>query len=367
MKATAIDTAKRLMSKRNFGTAIRILQSHEENYMDSFEFYCTLAIACLYAGDIGTANSNFEIARKMKVSDVNLLLGQAAVFLRHCDTERAIHYYLDVLELEPENKTAKAALEFIRTDGSAENICRWVDSGKIEKFYPSLGVNVDLIAKLVLSAIIGICFGYFVVNLLVPKNSFNGPRDDLSSLALTVSERKNAGDPREDVPANIKSEYIYSDAEIAKIYNNAAEYFHKFNDNACQVELNKILNSNAVPSIKKKARLFMNYLSEPGFDNLKQNYDYQTVEKAPELYLDCFADWSGRIANVEQTEDSIKFILLVGYEDQKNVLGSVPVKLDFIPVPELDPAKPVRVLGRITTDSGRITLKGKSVFQSVKE
>ena len=90
MKKSAIETAKSLMARRDFGNAIKVLQSRSENYEESFDYYCTLGTACLYIGDAGSANYNFECARKIKMNDVSLLLGQAAIFLRRGDTERAV-------------------------------------------------------------------------------------------------------------------------------------------------------------------------------------------------------------------------------------------------------------------------------------
>nr|WP_318659661.1 hypothetical protein [uncultured Treponema sp.] len=362
MAYSTIETAKRLMARRDFGSAIKLLQSKAEVYEASFDYYCTLGIACLYIGDSGAANFNFEQARKIKIQDSNLLLGQAAIFLRRGETDRAIQYYLDIQVFDPQNPIAKAALEFIRTNGDYETICRWADSGKLEQFYPPLEFNPKIIGYAACAVALGIIFGISLVNIFTAKNVFQSKRADLSELVLTAEEQKH---PQEkDVSKNLVR-FIMSDREIKKSYTKAAEAFHNYNDNAAQVEINRILNSNASAGIRQKARLLMEYLQEPTFDSLKENYEIEKVKETPELYLDCFVDWSGRIANVEQSENYMEFTLLVGYEDQKNVSGTVIVKLDYIPVPELDGAKPVRVLGRISLDGDKIYLRGKSVYQNI--
>ena len=109
----------------------------------------------------------------------------------------------------------------------------------------------------------------------------------------------------------------------------------------------------------------MGYLKEPAFDSLKENFSIEQVNKDPLLYIDCFVDWSGRISNEVKTENSEKFTFLVGYEDLKNVQGVVDVQLDFLPVPELDSSRPVRILGRICSDGGKIYLRCKSVYQNI--
>src|SRR5574344_912853 len=140
MSRSVLDTAHTLIKRRKFSSAITMLESSSESYINDFDYYLTLAISCLYVGDVGNAFSYFGKAREIKLTDTNLLLGQAAIFLRRGDTDRAVQYYLDVLNNEPANETALAAMEFIRRDGDYSTICKWVDSGKIERFYPPLGV-----------------------------------------------------------------------------------------------------------------------------------------------------------------------------------------------------------------------------------
>lgn len=362
MTQSVIDTAKRLMARRDFGNAIKVLQGRADMYEESFEYNCLYGTACLYVGDSGAANFYYERARKIKLNDSNLLLGQAAIFLKRGDTERAVQYYLDILDFDPENEVAKEALDFIRFNGDYETICRYVDSGKIEKFYPPLGFNPKFFSIITFAAALGILFGIFIVNIFTARNIMQSPRADLTDLALSVEEQRH---PQEkDISENVVR-YILSDRQIKDAYFKASKSFHDFNDNAAQVEINRILNSNASNGIRQKARLLMDYLTEPTFDSLKQNYPIEAVKDDPALYLDCFVDWSGRIANIERTENSMQFTLLVGYEDQKNVAGTVNVKLGYIPQPELDGSKPVRVLGKVSLDGDKIYLKGKSVYQNI--
>ena len=106
------------MRRRHFATAIKRLEAKQEIYDENFEYYLTLGIACLYVGDIGASSSYFQLARRIKLTDTRLLLGQAAIFLRRGDTARALQYYLEIKENDPLNKTADDAMEFIRVNGN---------------------------------------------------------------------------------------------------------------------------------------------------------------------------------------------------------------------------------------------------------
>ena len=103
MAKDALSLAWSDMKCRHFATAIKRLESRADVYEENFEYYLTLGIACLYVGDIGASSSYFQMARKIKLTDTRLLIGQAAIFLRRGDTARAIQYYLEILGNAPQN------------------------------------------------------------------------------------------------------------------------------------------------------------------------------------------------------------------------------------------------------------------------
>ena len=90
MAQDVLTIAWKFMRRRQFATAIKLLESRQDTYVGNFEFYIALGIACLYVGDIGSSVTYFQQARKDKLTDTRLLLGQAAIFLRRGDTDRAL-------------------------------------------------------------------------------------------------------------------------------------------------------------------------------------------------------------------------------------------------------------------------------------
>lgn len=344
---SAIDQARYLMRCRNFAAAIQVLNEKRQVYEESFDYNYTLGLAFLYAGDTGSAAQSFEAARKIKINDANLLLSQAAIHLRRGNTDRAVQYYLDILDLDPNNKDAKRALEFVRTHGDYEEICRWVDDGRIELYYPPLGSNPKKIRALALALGLGALVGALAA-LVWPRDFLKSERADLSSLVLTASDGSNGRD-------------------VKNAYNQALRFFDERRDNAAQREVNRVLNSSASSGLKQKARMLMGYFEAPSFDSLRDNYSCKDVAAEPSLYLDCYVDWSGRVANLVQGENSLFFDLLVGYEDLKSIEEIVRVEFDFLPERALDPEKPVRVLGKVGVDGNKVALKGRSLYQSVKD
>ncbi|MBQ6781758.1 MAG: hypothetical protein IJP62_11110 [Treponema sp.] len=365
MKKSALETAQELLKRRNFSKAITVLEGASENYRESFDYYLTAGTACLYLGDYGNANSYFNQARKIRMTETNLLLGQAVLYLRRGDTDRSLQYYLDILDNDPENKIAIKAMEFIRTQGNYETICNWVDSGRIQQFYPPLGVNPSKIMRIVFSAVAGVCIGLCLIYLLRPQQfSDSGKRADLSALVLSADEMKN---PQEKDLSGGVYHYIMSDKEIRAAYDDARQYFQDSRDNAARVEVNRILNSNAAVSLRQKANLLQTYFEDPTFDTLTDNYTYAQVASDPILYLGCWVAWSGRITNAVAEDGSYRCDLLVGYEDLQRVDGIVPLFFSVAPVPEIDGSRSVRVLAKIGMENGNLALLGRSVYQPLQK
>ena len=363
MRRDVLDAAQSLMNRRQFNKAIIMLESRRDFYEGVFDYYLILAVACLYAGDTGAASSYFQRARKIKLTSTTLLIGQAAIFLKRGDTARAIQYYMEVLDNEPANKIALSALEFIRESGDYGTICRWVDTGKIEQFYPPLGVNPLKIAGIVLpiaACILGVFVVFTVSTHIHPP--VTGSRADLSSLVLSVDERKNAEAAASDAGTH---KYTLSARQISSSYEKALSYFQDYRDNAAQVEINRILNSNASNLVKRNAHTLMGYIEEPSFDTVKDSPSYQDVQAAPELYMDCWVVWSGRISDAVQEGSAYSCNLLVGYETMQKIEGIVPLKFAVPPV--LESAKPLRVLAKISSDGGKLCLIGRAVHQDVKD
>lgn len=361
MRQDSLTIAWKYMSRRRFSAAIKLLEDKADTYEEHFEYYLKLGIACLYIGDIGAASSYFQHARRIRMGNSDLLLGQAAIFLRRGETDRALQYYLEIKENDPQNKTADAAIEFIRQHGDYDTICRWVDTGRIEAFYPPLGVNTAKIWGIILpfaACILG-CALFFI--LFPAKKPYLPSRADLGALELSDEEKKSARES--DLSTQVFS-IILSDKEITKTFDTAMRYFQEGRDNASQLEVNKILNSNASAAIKQKARVLSTYYEIPDFDTIRDVPDFASVRENPSLYNSCWVSWGGKISNVNIYEDSsYSCDLLVGDESLRHYEGSAAVTFEAVPNVEND--QYVKILGQIIVSDGGVVIKGRSIYQQV--
>lgn len=358
--AGPLKIAGRLLRARKFFNVITLLEQHEDDYRDSIDFYYYLGTACLYQDDRAGANSYFDAARRLTVSDPRIILAQAALFLRRGETDRAINYYLDVLDIEPKNKTALKALSVIEQKSkSSELLHEFISSGGARKFYPSLGLHPFLKFLLVLVCVMVVGYGGFLTARFYKIANPSQPRADLSAFALSVDQRNNA--LQEDLSGEAYH-YIWNIRQVNEIYDAACSLFLQHRDNAAQIEFNRILHSNASTAIKQNARMLMDYLQEPTFDSFTDNIPYLQVITEPHLYVDCWVVWKGRITNAQSSEEGFSCDLLVGYENLQRVEGIVP--LVFEHAMDIDATLPLQVLGRIgVREDGKLFVQGKSVYQ----
>ncbi len=357
MGMTPLEKAKKLLSARRFPAVVELLEPLIMDYSDSFQFYYMLGTACLYLGDIGGAELYYRTARKISISDVQLITAQAVLFLRRGEISRAVEYYLQALEYDPENELSKKALEFIKHNSASDIFVHLVQTGNIKRFYPRLGLHSKLIkvgvfAAILLIAALGI-FTYYK-----PPIAIEGNRADLSEFVLSVDERRDS--LIQDTASSV-FRYILTQSDLEKSYASAQEYFQSYRDNSSQVEINRILNSNASTEIRQKARLLAEYLEEPTFDSNIESFTYEQIREDVWLYLDTWVIWSGRVTNVEETQTEYRCDFLIGYDTLQKVEGFVPLVMQQ-PV-NIDTALPIQVLAQVGLEDGRLLLRGKSIYQ----
>lgn len=356
MADQVIRKAQNLSKQKKFSAVISLLEPHIVEYRDSCDFYYLLGVACMYTGDIGGAQDYLLRASELTENNAKLLVALGSLYLRRGDTSNAVESYLNALELDPNNRIAKTAMQFIRTKGDMATISQWVASGRIKQFYPELGVYIPWVP---IASSIGLALFIFLLVLIIPKlQKPKVQRADLSALELSSDDKRNPIDTRGGVYT-----LMLTSNEITQAYNTAIDCFEKGRDNAAQVEINRILNSNASSTIRANARELMAYLKEPSFDTIKDSYPYLEVAKEPYLYQDCWVVWSGRVGNVQAGDSLYACDFVVGYDTMKKIDGIVPMTM-MQPV-SIDEERPVKILAQIDVRDKKIFLHGKTVYQPI--
>ncbi len=366
MAKDVLERAEKLFYRRKYGEVISILEPVVLEtssgdvlyaYKQSFELYFFLGMSCLYTGDTGGAWSYFDRAKRIKPRNTALMLAHAVVAIMQGKVPDACGYYLEILRRDPDNRKATKALEFLRKSND-ETIRRFVAEKKIFRFCPNLKKSIKKPVLIAVAAALLLAAAPAVSFLANGSESITYERADLSEFNLSQDERGAATEQEGFY------NYVLTSRQVISSYESIKTYFNSFRDNAAQVEINRLLNSNASSSIRRKARMLMDYLSEPGFDTISDVYPYSQVAAEPLLYMDCWVVWDGMAANIVRGENSTEFSFLVGYNRSSDLEGVVQV--NFSRALSFDQERPFTLLGQIKSEDGRIVLRGSSMYQSVR-
>ena len=357
-----LSKAVSLARKKKYDEAISTLESEVNRYYGSFNFYYLLGLSYLHSKIFGVALTYFRQAREQKMRDPNTLLGLAALYLNHGDTDKAVDLYLEVQSIDSSNIIASRALKIIRKNPGPEAISAWIDSGALHTLFPGFPSTDLSRKKLTLLVMTGILALGLVLGIAINAGVFSsgGRRSIPAEISLTQEER--------DAPFESGGSYrfVLTRNQVLDDYNEARKLFVSYRDEAARVKLNRILESNAPEPVKNRARLLVSYMEVPGFNTLKDKFSYSDVVKDPFLYRNCHVIWRGMASNIVVQQNKTSFDFLVGYDTRRTMEGIVHVEYDFaIPV---NPERPVEILGRVIPVSGdkgvEILIQGVALNQA---
>lgn len=366
-----LERAVSLLARRKFNDCLRVLENSADLYRDVFSYYLTGGLACLYLNEFGSANRYFQMARRYNVTDPQLLLGQAVLYLRVGDTARAVQYYLDVQEQDPKNRTARRGLAFIKEKGTPEEIFRLVESGAIRMLYPPLGANPTVVVAAFFALLLA---GGAVASLVLlapaierlrpteirfdKSTEFLRAEDyavDLDSLkSATAPAGGSGGDlptTEREIERSYRAAYSYATEPV-----NGDETLHR--TNMARHEANRLIASPAVDeSLKAKARGIIDAMdadrgSEPTFSTLLDNFPCERVVQNPVLYDGCWVLWPGHLFN-GRTEDGVyKCSFFVSDDEQSRILGIFDMTFGSVPSEPITGDRALDVLARISVGEG---------------
>jgi tetratricopeptide (TPR) repeat protein len=337
MKLKGLGEARRLFRARRFADVIRLLEPEVFRYRENVEYFQMLGFSCLQAGDFGGAFSYISRAHQLKDDDTGVILGLAAVHFRKAENDSALKRWLEVLEIHPTNPIARRGLELLRKGMTPDALQEYVDSGRLKGLFPPLPRRVALAPIMIvgLSILVLAALVILGVRLAGPR----GPQRPGVSVIEIPSTLSSFIDVGTDFP------FVLTEREVRQGFQKAKNELLVYRDNLAVVDINRILLSNAAPAVKERARMLKGFVTPATFDTVKDTYAYAAVTKQPALYDGASVVWRGKVANLKVAKDSIAFDLLVGYDQEKQLEGIVPVTVPF--AADLANGSAVEVLGQV--------------------
>jgi hypothetical protein len=353
--STNLGDARRLFRTRRFPEVIRLLEPEVFRFRENADYFLMLGTACLHTGDLGGATSYLGRARQLKPESVTALLGLAAVHLKRAETEQALKLWLEVLDEDPRNPVALRGMNLLRRGLSRDELQAYVDAGKLPQLYPRMP------GRPLWPILLAIALGgaALIVGGSLAVRHFRSPapsRPGVSGIYLPTD-----GGLR--IEADAGAVYTLDEREIEQGFKKAKALLLDYRDNPACVQINRILLSNASTPVKERALALKSFLRPPNFATFRDPFTYREVSTQPRLYDGCHVAWKGKVANLLLGTDAITFDLLVGYEGERELEGTVPVRLDF--AADLTDGTGLEVLGRVVADGDRILLAGVSLHRLV--
>jgi tetratricopeptide (TPR) repeat protein len=330
MARTALDRAERLFAAGRCTELVALLEPQVPVYRESSRFYYLLGASCLRSGDPGGAHTYLKRAEQLQPGNPDTMLALAALSVRKGEIEKAIDYYLRILEERPGDRHARAGLAVLRKEGSPEGLEGLVASGRIERLYPGRR-KLSRLAMPVLVLVIAVVAVYFAWPLgAFLVEGLSHPRVTRPEVAAVTLENADKASP---VMSGGSFRYILTEKQALDAFERAKDYFQAYRDNAAIVEINRLLGSNASAGVKEKARSLRAFVGKPDFRMVKDAPSYAEVQVDPALYDGCSVVWKGMAANVRQEGQTVLFDFLVGYQDKKLLEGIASASIGDTDVP----------------------------------
>ena len=344
------------------GKVVSLLEPKVPMFLENYQFYYILGVACLRNGDSGGADTYLKRAVQVDRNSVAPRLFLASLALRKKDTTEAVRIWLGILDIEPSCAQAKRGLEKIRKISDSEGMDTFLRKARFSSLLPKIQPALPLWLPLLILVIVLIITGYL----------YRGRFTDLLESSPVTSSREGLAHMFSDLSKETLVEqepqgFIFnmSEDQILTSLKTAQSFFDDYQDNLARVEINRILYSNASENIKQRARILASYLKEPDFTDFSNIFEYSEVKANPYLYDGCFIRWKGRMSNLEMADPGMNFDFLVGYETAQLLEGIVAVYTNF--QVRLDSALPMEILGKVEVqDRERFTIRVSSVHNTVE-
>lgn len=352
--------AVRQYRRRNFHQVIKLLQPQLFAYRQNSLFFELLAYSNLFLSDF--AGSHAYIRRLLDIDphSVNGRLAMALLCCKKLERGEAAAIWLTVLDDVPGNRYAKRGLNTLRRINSNDDLYLLFESDRWQHLLPG-GKSPFFSRKTTVTItffLLVFIVGTSIYSLWLNRSQNNPAEQSGNRSKLTYLSSQIDFDNALTISGD--SIYNFNPQQLQQLTAAIDDNFFNHRDNLTQRDINRLLLSNASEEVKNRAEVLLPHLDQPNFITIEDNFSYQQVIKEPQLYQDCYVVWKGKAANQIVNEDRITFDLLVGYQDNLIVEGTVPVIFSTAVRVFID--QPIELLGQVIPDgNGRLYLRGISI------
>ncbi|WP_156104520.1 tetratricopeptide repeat protein [Spirochaeta lutea] len=346
-----IKQARRFLVEKKYSKVIHLLTPQIFLYRNNPEFHEILGQACLRSNDFGGAYTYFQRVVNIDPKNTTAKLGIAYILVRRGRTTQALQEWLEVIENDDSNSQAKKGLDLIKSAPEDRDWPEWFSNHPTDFLLPPTGFAWRPIIRVV-SAVVGLSVillgGFWVLTTLQKPREITRAGGEV---LLFSSDTQTIG-------SSGSFSLIFTEAQVEDILNKTIDAFEAYQDNRVRFLINRLQHSNAAEDIKTKTLLLQDHLAPPNFVDPFWYPELREVLNTPnpEQYQGVFTLVSGKVSNVVQLDDRIRFDLLVGYQEQQVLQAVIPVQV-FFPV-ELNGGENVEIIGEISLIESTVTMVG---------
>ena len=137
MAGNVLNKAASLLRRKKYAQVIRILEPQVFRFRQNSQYYYILGMSYLYTGDIAGAGTYMKRVVQLSPDNIEARLAVAAIHVKLGQNQKAIETWLEVLESDPSNKTAKRGLDLLRQSADNPEILENVlSSAQFSKILP---------------------------------------------------------------------------------------------------------------------------------------------------------------------------------------------------------------------------------------
>ncbi len=310
----------KLLKKKDFLEAIHNLEEYIAHNDTNYLAYYYLGLAYIFRELYDEAYTHISKAYQLNKNDPNIINAIAFLNLKLNNVDEAINFWLDILDNDKNNHTARRNLDKVKKSKNSEKLISTASpdefiSFKLKKdlnlkipkiwIFPKIRIRRRYLrrAGIGLIAIIAlfIIFKYIIIppdRLKTNKFNIVSP-EKLKSIKLPDMEEDYV------IDKNIKkSIFTLKPKEVKKIFYNTKKFIKAQYFNKATISINKVLHSNAGMIIKERFKILKSFISSLETFKLKDNILYSNLMNLPLLYEDIQVVWKGKIEDISVDEDA---------------------------------------------------------------
>lgn len=341
--------------KGDFLTAILNFEECLNYDPNDFLVHYYLGLVHIYRKNYDTAFKFIKTAYQLNNEDVNVINALAFLSLKNGNTQEAINFWVEALEIEPKNIIIKKNLEHLK---KSKDIKKLIESASPEEFIRfkirhELKININKLLPTKKFVYIGSISLVSLALITIFVNIFKQKKPEKQNSEIFITQKENIPYSIEEIflPDN-EEDYIqrdiekalfkYTKSDVKYLFSQCKKYLKEKRYNSAIIIINKVMHSNLSYIVKQKFALLKFFITPPSKFEIKDNILYSDIINFPSIYEGTYILWTGIVNDIKIDETKTQFRFIV--KEDEGSIGITEVYFEKI-LPSLQNNDRIKLLG----------------------